>query len=57
MKQMWIQDNYVISIWNGEFYSLDNLKTIHIHTNGPQCFKDENEILSLNINGIIEEGW
>ena len=56
MKQMWIQDNYVISIWNGEFYSLDNLKTIHIHTNGPQCFKDENEIFSLNINGIIEEG-
>lgn len=31
MKQMWIQDNYVISIWNGEFYSLDNFKN-HPHS-------------------------
>ena len=34
VKQMWVQDNYSISIWIAEFYSLENLNIFHIHTNG-----------------------
>ena len=33
IEQMWIQDDYAISIWNVESYTLDNPNIIRIHIN------------------------